>query len=60
MNATTATAATVRMNVPMRETPCDHCNDKAITRAFAWKDEDVRLWVGFCSKSCRDAFCEAR
>jgi hypothetical protein len=59
MTATLA-ATTVRMLVPMRETPCDHCNDKSITRAFAWKDEQVKLWVGFCSEDCRDAFCKGR
>ena len=46
-----------RMQVPMNQTPCDQCMTESITRAYAWKDEAVGLWVGFCSKQCRDAFC---
>lgn len=55
----TATTTAARMLVPMCETPCDHCMEKVITRAFASKDETARLWVGFCSQECADGFFDA-
>ena len=55
----TATTTTARMSVPMRETPCDHCGEEAITREFGWKDETARMWVGFCSQECADGFFDA-